>query len=153
MLKTNRGRGRRSFFVIFVFWSALNVSGWGWWGFEAGWNRNFFLVLFMNEGSGVSPRFYTFVSGVTREWNGEVSSRFPSVIPRVERFSLDLLQAVKKYRECALELGFGGWGLWLDHSCMKIVTTGWYKGKFSELITWGLSQKSFCVNNCENCVN
>ena len=37
-----------------------------------------------------------------------VSSRFPRVIPRVERFSLDLLLAVKKYRECALELGCGG---------------------------------------------
>ena len=38
--------------------------------FEAGWNRDFFLVLFMNGGRGKSPRFHTFVSGVTREWEG-----------------------------------------------------------------------------------
>ena len=37
-----------------------------------------------------------------------MSSRFPCVIPGMERFLLDLPRAFKKNRECALEVGFRG---------------------------------------------
>ena len=50
-----------------------------------------------------------------------MSSRFPCVTPGVERFSLDLPQADKSYRECALELGCGELGdmvkPWLHRIC------------------------------------
>ena len=35
-------------------------------------------------------------------------SRSPYVIPGVQRFPLDLPQAVKSYKECALKEGLGG---------------------------------------------
>ena len=71
LLKANRGRGRRSNFVIFVVWSALVVGGW----VIVGWSRKsslvpaeitsfVFLVLLKDGGRTVNPRFHLFVSNV-----------------------------------------------------------------------------------------
>ena len=46
----------------------------------------------------MSPRFRRFVSGVNQ------GNEEPFVTPRVEIFSLDLLQAVKSYKECPFEV-------------------------------------------------
>ena len=50
-----------------------------------------------------------------------VSSRFPCVTPGVERFSLDLCQAVKKCRKCILEVECMGEGVGLDCDCIEFV--------------------------------
>ena len=55
-----------------------------------------------------------------------VSSRFPCVTAGVEKFSLDLCQAVKNCRKCVLEIGCMEEGVRLDRECMEFVTVGFF---------------------------
>ena len=101
LLKTKWGRERRLNFVIFVVWSALIVRGW----VVVGWSRksclgpaeiSFFCVpgLIQDEGRRVSLRFRLFISDLNqgnKDFESKnVGSRFFSVVPWMERFSLDL---------------------------------------------------------------
>ena len=57
----------------------------------------------------MSPRIHSFISG-DNQWN-ERAGRVQDflVLPLgVERFSFNIPRALKKYRECALELGVWG---------------------------------------------
>ena len=59
-----------------------------------------------------------------------MSSKFPCVTPWVERFSLELCQAVKKCRKCILEVGCMGVGEGegggLDCECIEFVIVGFF---------------------------
>ena len=55
-----------------------------------------------------------------------VSSRFPCVTPGVERFSLDLCQAVKKCRKCILEVECMGEEVGLDCECIEFVIADFF---------------------------
>ena len=52
-----------------------------------------------------------------------VSSRFPCVTLGVKRFSLDFSRAVKKYRECVLEVECMREGVGLFRELIEFVTT------------------------------
>ena len=91
--QTDRQTDRGCNFVIFVVWSALFVGGWFvvalrrhscFGGFTQGWGAQskskISCFCFWNK---------------SRERGGGVSSRFPCVSPRTERFSFDLLKAAK----------------------------------------------------------
>lgn len=58
-------------------------------------------VLFKDGGLGASPKFYLFVFGINQANGG---AGFACLTPELERFFLDLLRVVKKYREYALEV-------------------------------------------------
>ena len=55
-----------------------------------------------------------------------VSSRFPCVTPGVEGFSLDLCRAVKKCRECIMEVGCMGEAEGLDCECIEFVIASFF---------------------------
>ena len=112
VLKTDREKGRRPYFIIFAFWSALIVTGW----WLMRWSRKsylrpneifLFLVLFKDGGRKVGPRFYFFISGVNQ---GNEEARWGQdllVWPTgMERFFLDP-GAVKKYKEYPLAVEYG----------------------------------------------
>ena len=112
ILKTNVGGGRKSYFVIFVL-GEISFS-------ERG-------VLLLLQGLLKLPHFVSgFIQGWKTRGESKISSfeflilikglwswnefKIPCVAPVEERFSLDLLQAIRKYRECALEVKCG----WCD---------------------------------------
>ena len=84
---------RKPYFVIFVFWVDLIIGKWD----AVGLDRKFYLEQ-------AEIACFSLFRDV------RVSSRFPCATPRMERFSLDLLWAVKKYRKYVLEVGCMGKG-------------------------------------------
>ena len=66
-------------------------------------------------------RMFSFIQGCEVEF--KISLRDP---PGVERFSLDLCRALKKYRKCVLEVGCMGEEVGLDRECMEFVTIGFF---------------------------
>ena len=87
--------GAESLILLFLFFGgALIVGGWD----AMGLGRKSYL------GQAEITCFFLFR-------DVRVSSRFPCVIPWVERFSLDIYWAVKKCRKCVLEVGCIGEGV------------------------------------------
>ena len=74
----------------------------------------------------MSLRFHLFVSGVNQGNKDfgykKVGSRFSCLVPEMERFSLDLLQTVKK--ECTQK-----WGGKRGVGCVEFVVAAWCKVK------------------------
>ena len=64
-----------------------------------------------------------------------MSSRFPCVTARVERFSLDLPQADKNIGNVFWNWAVGVCGMWLNHGCIQSVTAGLLKGNFFKVGT------------------
>ena len=100
LLRTNGGGRQKASFVIFIVWSASIIGGW----VVAAWSTNSYLGpseiasfvildLLKDGGWRVSPpMFHFFVSDV----NHGNEEAFSFVTLWMERFSLDLLRAVKK---------------------------------------------------------
>ena len=105
------GRDRRPDFVIFVVWSALIVDGW--------------VVMAWSKKSCLGPAailsFCFWCKSRERKFSVQESEfkGFFCVGPGMERFSLDLLRAVKK-----MCFRSGMWG------CVEFVVAGWSKVNF-----------------------